>query len=420
MKFSGKELLPGSTGEADNATQSYCFRFHVTNDPAKRIPIEKPDGYNRDDYGLLLEDIRAGRLTRFSEAIQVYPMPNGRFELNSNHVHPETGVPRESLDLAEVCWDWPTATPARRRTIYQRYLSHNVGMIWLLQNDPDVPEALRKEASQYGWHRDEWPSNHHLPRQVYVRQGRRIVGDYILTEHDADLDPELNRTRVQPSSIAVIEWAFDPHGHHRYDTAHPGVREGYIFVAHAPFQVPFGVLAPRRIDGLLAPVACSCSHVAYNALRMEPVFMALGEACGIAAHLAIERGVQVRAVPTAELQALLVERRGVITFYEDLPFTDPDFAAFQWLGARGLNPAYIAGKDAKLNRADAAARLVRILKWQGKIWNAPRDRAESPVLASDLHEWLKQAGYSSAAAGGPVEIDLKQFASIVYRALRPV
>lgn len=399
MKFRGNELLPGSTGEADDTTQAYCFRFHVTNDSARRIRIEKPAAYNRDDYGILLEDIRAGRITQFRHAIQVYPMPNSRFELNSDNIHPDTGVPRESLDLAEECWPWPTATPARRHEIYQRYLSHNVGMIWLLQNDPEVPASLRADASQYGWHRDEWPANGHVPRQVYVRQGRRILGDYVLTEHDADLDPEWKRTRVQPDSIAVIEWAFDPHGHHRYDPAHPGAREGYIFVTHEPFQVPYGVLVPRRIDGLLVPVACSCSHVAYNALRMEPVFMALGEVCGMAAHLALQRAVQVRNVPVPELQATLVERRGVITFYEDLPFDDPAFAAFQWLGARGLNTGYKATKDARLSRAEAAGRLARILKLHGKT---------SPGLQT----WLGQATASS-------DIDLTQFAAKVYQSLRP-
>ncbi len=390
MKFHGKELLPGSTGEADNATQSYCFRFHVTNDPAKRVPIEKPAGYNRDDYKYQLEDVREGRAKHFRQMIQVYAMPNGRFELNSNHIHPELGAPTESTDLAEECWEWPTATPARRREIYKRYLSHNVGMIWLLQNDPEVPEALRAEALQYGWHRDEWPTNGHMPRQVYVRQGRRILGDYVLTENDADIDKDLGRTRVQPTSIAVIEWAFDPHGHHRYDPAHPGVREGYIFVDHEPFQVPYGVVVPREIDGLLVPVACSCSHVAYNALRMEPVFMVLGEACGVAAHLALQRKVAVRRVPTAELQALLVERRGVITFYDDLPFTDPSFAAFQFLGARGLNPGYQAAKDRKVSAADVATKLVRIAKYHGKA---------APEIA----------GEQTAAA----------FAEAVYKAIKP-
>ena len=419
MEFRGTELLPGSTGEADNATQAYCFRFHVTNDPARRIPIEKPAAYHRDDYHFLLEDIRAGRLTKLTQAIQVYPMPNGRFELNSQNIIPGLGVPRESTDLAEECWDWPTGSPARRRQIYERYLSHNVGLVWLLQNDPEIPAPLRAEAAQYGWHRDEWPTNNHLPRQVYVRQGRRIIGDYILTEHDAEVDPALQRTRVQPSSIAVLEWAFDPHGHHRYDPAHPGAREGYIFVEHEPFQVPYGVLVPRAIDGLLVPVACSCSHVAYNALRMEPVFMALGEVCGIAAHLAIRRGVDARRVPVPELQALLVERRGVITFYEDLPFTDPAFAAFQWLGARGLSGGYRAEKDATLTRADAAARLARILKANGQTRTAPRNEPDGPLTAADLQAWLKQAGYRSSAAGQS-PLTLAQFAGAVYRALRPV
>jgi hypothetical protein len=360
MKFRENELLPGSTGEADQAVQGYCFRFHVTNVPDKRIPIAQPAGYNRADYHATLEDIRAGRAKRFRDVIQVYPMPNGRFELNSDHVNPKTGVPSESLDLTEDNWSWPTATQAQRRKLYQRILTHNVGLIWLLQNDPEVPESLRKDAQQWGWHRDEWPTNNHMPRQVYVRQGRRIVGEAILTERDADLDPKLGRTALRPDSIAVIEWAFDPHGHHKFDPAHPGTREGYFFVLHEPFQVPYGVLVPKKIDGLLVPVSCSCSHVAYNALRMEPVFMALGEASGIAAHLAITERKPLRKISTPVLQKILVERKGVITFFEDLPFDDPDFAAFQWLGARGLNKGYLASPDRTLTQADIEEIRLRL------------------------------------------------------------
>lgn len=418
MRFGDTEPLPGSTGEADNATQAYCFRFHVTNDPAYRVPIAKPEGYHRDDYHWVLEDIRAGRATRFRHIIQVYPMPRGRFELNSDHVHPDTGVPKESLDLAEENWEWPTATLARRREIYRRYLTHNVGMIWLLQNDPEVPESLRADARQYGWHREEWPENHHLPRQVYVRQGRRIVGEYVLTERDADLDPALARSRVQPTSVGVIEWAFDPHGHHRYDPAHPGVREGYFYVRHEPFQAPYGILVPREIDGLLVPVACSASHVAYNALRMEPVFMALGEAAGIAAHLAMAHGVPPRRVPTAELQALLVERRGVVTFYEDVPFDHPRFAALQYLGARGLCPGYRAEPEKRLPRPDAAARLARILGFEGRAWQAPAGDSGAPLSGAALAGWLGEAGYRAPAQPeGP--LDVASFAEIVYAALRP-
>ena len=424
LRFGTTELLPGSTGEADDATEAYCFRFHVTNVATNRVPIEKPENYNRDDYLCVLDNIRAGRATTFRHIIQLIGMPNGKFELNSDHPHPDTGVPSESLDLAEENWEWPTAPPWRRREIYQRYLTHNVGLIWLLQNDPEVPAALREDARQWGWCRDEWPGNAHVPRQVYVRQGRRIEGEYLLTERDADIDPLLSRTRLQPTSVGIVEWAFDPHGCHKYDPQHPGVREGYFFVNHQPFQIPYGVLTPRKVDGLLVPVACSCSHVAYNALRMEPVFMALGEASGIAAHLAIRDSVAVRHVPTPELQRLLVERGGVITFYDDLPPDSPHFAALQWLGARGLNPGYSATPDLQLTRRHGWVKLGRILAAEGIPWEPPQDDPQGRLRGSDVSLWLRQAGCqlpkeASLDALQDQPLDLADFATLVYHALVP-
>ena len=129
-----------------------------------------------------LADIRSGKATQFKNFVQLIPMPHGKFETNSDHPHPDTGVPSESLDLAEDNWAWPEAANTRgRREIFDRYLSHNVGMIWLLQNDAEIPAAVREDARQYGWCRDEWPTNGHVPRQIYVRQGRRIEGEYVLT-----------------------------------------------------------------------------------------------------------------------------------------------------------------------------------------------------------------------------------------------
>jgi hypothetical protein len=297
-----------------------------------------------------------------------------------------------------------------------------VGLIWLLQNDPEVPQALRADASQYGWCKDEWPGNGHVPRQVYVREGRRIVGDYILTERDGDVDPALGRTRIQPTSIAVVEWAFDSHGCHKYDPAHPGVREGYTLVGHAPMQVPYGVLVPRNVDGLLVPVACSCSHVAYNALRMEPVFMALGEASGIAAHLAIGNNTPVRRVSVAQLQHLLAARCGVITFYEDLGPDSPLFVAFQWLGARGLNSGYKATPEIKLDQRGALLRFQRILRCEGRVWDAQLDNPDAQLCAGDLAQWLRRAGYEPGdqelAALGQQQLNLGQFAQFVYTTMK--
>ncbi len=421
MRFGTTDPLPGSTGQADNATEAYCFRFHVTNVAENRVPIEKPKGYNREDYHFVLDDIRSGRATTFRHIIQLIEMPGGKYELNSDHPHPDTGVPSESLDLAEECWPWPTATPAERQQIYRRYLTHNVGLVWLLQNDPEVPDSLREDARQWGWCKDEWPGHGHVPRQVYVRQGRRIEGHSMLTEHDGDRLPPLDRTAVQPDSIGVIEWPFDPHGCHKYDPDHPGVREGYFFVQHAPFQVPYGVIVPKSVDALLVPVACSCSHVAYNALRMEPVFMALGEASGIAAHLTIAEKTPVSEISVSRLQQLLVEGGGVITFYSDLNFDHPDFAPLQWLGARSLNPGYKATPDMKLTRRDGWTKLGRIFAHEGKAWPAPQTDPEAKLCWPELHTWLRQAGYQASAAGLQVpeeqQLTLSEFAQIVYASL---
>jgi hypothetical protein len=163
------------------------------------------------------------------------------------------------------------------------------------------------------------------------------------------------------------------------------------------------------------------SHVAYNALRMEPVFMALGQASAIAAHLAIEGSVAVRRVSTVQLQHLLVERGGVITCYSDWKFDDPSFAAFQWLGARGLNPGYKATATLKLTRRDGWTRLVRILRFEGETWSEPQDNPDGPLHGDDLAQWLRQAGYKPKdtvfKTTGEQKLDLSQFAKLTYRTL---
>jgi hypothetical protein len=110
MRFGSNELLPGSTGEGDKAIQSFCFRFSATADPANQVPIEKPQGYDRSEYHYLLEDIRSGKLTNLAQVFGVFKMPNGKVQFNSQNPLPETGLPSESLDLAEACWRWPEAT----------------------------------------------------------------------------------------------------------------------------------------------------------------------------------------------------------------------------------------------------------------------------------------------------------------------
>jgi len=323
VRFKDYNPLPGSTGEADDGIQAFCFRFHLTKVRENQVPVEKPEGYHRDDYKHLLDDIRAGKIKRLRDAIQLYEMPNEKWEVNSEHNVAGGDAPSESLDLAEENWGWPEAGPAERERIFKRYWTHNEGLLWLLGNDPECPQELRDDVKQWGFPKDEFTDNRHRPHHIYVRQGRRIWGEYTLTQNDAKPTFETGLPKRQPDGISIVEFEFDSHGVSKFDPRYPGVRPGYVFIAHDPFQIPYRVLVPKCVDGLLVPVACSATHMGYSALRMEPVFMALGEACGIAAMKAQAAGTSVRQVDVKSVQREIVKRGGVI-LYENTAIVPED------------------------------------------------------------------------------------------------
>jgi hypothetical protein len=314
VRFGDANPLPGSTGEADAGIQAFCFRFHLTKDPANLLPVEKPTDFNREDYKHLLADFRGGKLTRLNQAVQFYAMPGGNFEINSNHPSHETGVPSESLDLAEENYGWPEAGPAERARIFRRYWNYQEGLIWLLQHDPEVPADIRKDAQQWGFPKDEFTDNRGRPHHIYVRQGRRIWGEHTVTENDAKFLEATGLPAHKPDGIAIAEYPFDSHAVTRFDPAYPLLRPGYFYVEHEPFQIPYRSLLPKSVDGLLVPVACSASHVGYQTIRMEPVFMALGEASGIAAAQAASAQVELRKIDVPALQREILKRGGVILY----------------------------------------------------------------------------------------------------------
>ena len=314
VRFGDANPLPGSTGVADAGIQAFCFRFHLTKDAANLLPVEKPADFNRDDYKHLLADIRSGKLTELKQAIQFYPMPGGNFEINSDHPHPDTGVPSESLDLAEENYGWPEAGVAERARLFRRYWNYQEGLIWLLQHDPEVPADIRKDAQQWGFPKDEFTDNRGRPHHIYVRQGRRIWGEHTVTENDAKFLEATGLPAHKPDGIAIAEYPFDSHAVTRFDPAYPLLRPGYFYVEHEPFQIPYRSLLPKSVDGLLVPVACSASHVGYQTIRMEPVFMALGEASGIAAAQAASAQVELRKIDVPALQREILKRGGVILY----------------------------------------------------------------------------------------------------------
>jgi hypothetical protein len=408
-RFGYDELLPGSTGEGDRAIQAFCFRMNMTNVPENRVPVTKPAIYNRDEYVLLIDDIKKGILAvkptpGTTTPVQFMPKPNGKFEINSNHASPVLGAPKISLDLPEENWDYPEADYAGRAKIVERYKNYHLGFIWFLQNDPELPEDFRKQMSEFGFSKNEYVNNNHFPRQIYVREARRLHGSYIFTQHEDEIVPRLGRTRIHPTSIAIAEYPWDSHGCSRYDPAHPGVREGYFYVEHKPMQIPYEVMVPKKIDGLLVPVAVSCSHVGQQTLRMEPGFMVYGQAAGIAAHMAIRDQVAVRNVAIGKVQAEIVRQKGKIAYLENISHSDPDFEAFQFLAARGANTGYELDADQTLTQAEALQALQRIAQYTGKKWMKPGLKTDGTLTHRDLFQWIGQPQNAKTAGAEPVSV----------------
>jgi hypothetical protein len=419
-RFGFDEYLPGSTGQGDKAIQAFCFRLSMTREPDNRVDIPKPDTYNRQDYFFLIDDIKTGKLAPLFEShlinrdknfqpIQMWAKPNNKVEVNNEHVHPIVGAPRESADLAEENWDYPEASYEERERIVKRYLNYQIGLIWFLQNDPELPPEYREEARKWGFCKDEFVTNNNVPRQVYVRETRRIEGDYFLTQHDADLIPEIGRTKIQSTSIGIAEYPFDSHGCHKYNPQYPGTREGYFYIKHDPFQIPYGVILPQKVDGLLVPVCVSASHVAYQAIRMEPVFMSLGQVAGIAASLSVESGKTVRNIDVSRLQSLVVKGRGVITYFEDVAIDDPDFEAFQLVGAIGGIKGYTVTPESIISVTDAADALKRLTGKEMKV-NTPR---MNNLTGTELSKWFKDLNWNYS---GPIsgDVTVRQFVKVVY------
>jgi hypothetical protein len=416
-RFGYDELLPGSTGEGDRAIQAFCFRMNMTNVPENRVPVTKPAVYNRDEYTLLIDDIRSGLLavkpsSRSATPVQFMPKPNGKFEINSNHASPVLGAPKISLDLPEENWDYPEADYEGRAKIVERYKNYHLGMLWFLQNDPELPEEFRKQMSEFGFSKDEYVNNNHFPRQIYVREARRLHGSYVYTQHEDEIVPGLGRTRIHPTSIAIAEYPWDSHGCSRYDPAHPGVREGYFYVEHKPMQIPYEVMVPKKIDGLLVPVAVSCSHVGQQTLRMEPGFMVYGQAAGIAAHTSIRDNVLVRHVAIRKVQTEIFRQKGVIAYLDNITSSDPDYDAFQYLAARGFNTGYEVNADRQMSKNDALNALQRLSQFSGKKWTKPTLQSEEPLTYKDLAGWIGAA--KSTGAGSSETMNVRKFARTVY------
>ena len=285
---------PGEFGQADHRIQAYCYRMCLTDRPENRIPFEKPEGYDPRQYELLLRVFEAG----WRETFQKFDaIPNRKTDTNNHGPF--------STDNIGMNYDYPDASYERRRAILQEHERYQKGWLYFIANDPRVPAEVREEMRKWGLAKDEFTDNAGWPHQIYVRESRRMLGMFVMTEN------ELLKTRPTPDPVGMGSYTIDSHNVQRYVTPEGAVQnEGDIGVStNGPYSIAYGALAPRRgqADNLLVPVCVSSSHIAFGSIRMEPVFMVLGQSAATAAALAIDGGVAVQDVPYPQLRERLLK-----------------------------------------------------------------------------------------------------------------
>ena len=292
---------PGEYGSADNKIQAYCYRMCMTNHPENRVPFPKPENYDSTQYELLVRDFATSRKDWFEKFDDI---PNRKTDTNNHGAF--------SSDNIGMNYDYPEASYQRRQEILKEHIDYQMGLLWFVANDSRVPEDIRRQMATWGLAKDEFTDNGNWPHQIYVREARRMIGDYVTTENDVLLKREV------PKPVGMGSYAMDSHNVQRYVTPEGFVQnEGDIGVhAPAPYSISYGSIIPKKEEctNLLVPVCVSSSHIAYGSIRMEPVFMILGQSATAAACIAIDKNIAVQDVDYNELKNKLEDRKQVLTW----------------------------------------------------------------------------------------------------------
>jgi len=292
---------PGKEGEGDRRVQAYCFRMCLTDHPENRIPFRKPEGYDELWYELLLRNFEAGE--RGQPWINS-PMPNRKTDTNNR-----TGF---STDFIGQNYEYSEASYAERQRIADRHRQYQQGLMWTLANHPRVPKQIREEVARWGTCKDEFVEGQGWQGQLYIREARRMIGQYVMTQHNCQ------GHEVAEDAVGLAAYTMDSHHVQRYVDAKGQVRnEGDVEVGgFPPYPISYWAIVPkaRECENLLVPVCLSASHIAFGSIRMEPVFLVLGQSAATAGCLAIDDGVSVQAVNYPKLRQRLLHDKQVLVW----------------------------------------------------------------------------------------------------------
>lgn len=301
----------GGTGQGDARLPAYTYRLCLATDPKNQVPVTKPEDYDRRRYLGYLDDWRSGRFGKSHPAriaLSIAPIPNAKTDVNMNPRGLGFVFVEENAGYVEGSWQ-------QREAICQRLRNLTLGLLWFLQHDAEVPEEARQLALAHQLPRDEFTDNGHFPFQLYVREARRLVGAYTLTEANITEQPDLESRRFHDDAIAVGEFPIDSFPIQKRQPDDDRVLEGYLCMLHKitrPYQIPYRIMIPKQLEGLIVPVAASTTHVAFSSIRLEPTWMAMGQAAGVAAHVALSQGTSLRNVPMQRVQSLLRKQGAVL------------------------------------------------------------------------------------------------------------
>jgi len=290
---------PGEEGSADKRVQAYNFRMCVTDMKENQIPFTKPEGYDERQYELLLRNFEAGE-TRIPWAPVM--MPNRKTDVNNNH-----GFSSDNIGLN---YDWADADYAAREKMFKEHVRYQQGFLWTMITNPRVPEKMRQEIGRWGLCKDEFTDSSGYPHQLYVREARRMVSDYVMTQNDCQ------GRSVAADPVGLAAYTMDSHNLQRYVDEQGQVRnEGDVQIGgFSPYPIAYRSIVPKESDcqNLFAPVCLSATHISYGSIRMEPVFMVLGQSSATAAALAIDAGTSVQKVDYPKLLERLLADKQVL------------------------------------------------------------------------------------------------------------
>jgi hypothetical protein len=294
----------GTPGEGDRKVQTYNYRLCFTTNESNRMPVQPPPNYNPTSYELLARYIEAllaaGKKPASSQFWNPIWMPNQKTDINNNGPF--------STDYIGANYDYPEANYKKRELIAKEHENYIRGFLTFMATSPRVPEYLRDEMRRWGPVRDEFQDNGGWPYQMYVREARRMMSDYIMTEHNCR-----GATRAE-DSVGLGAYNMDSHNCQRIVKNGHVENEGDVQVGVKPYPISYRSLVPKvgQCENLFVPVCLSATHIAYGSIRMEPVFMILGQSAATAAHFALAEKIPVQAVDYQKLRARLLQDKQVL------------------------------------------------------------------------------------------------------------